>query len=49
MDCLLRPDKLKTLPEDPDAAKVFEYFSNCNNFSKCSVANMQKLGLENLL
>ena len=26
MDRLLRPDKLETLPEDPDAAKVFEYW-----------------------
>ena len=26
MDRLLRPDKLKTLPEDPDAAEVFEYW-----------------------
>ena len=27
MDRLLRPEKLETLPEDPDAAKVFEYSS----------------------
>ena len=26
MDRLLRPEKLETLPEDPDAAKVFEYW-----------------------
>ena len=26
MDCLLRPDKLETRPENPDAAKVFEYW-----------------------
>ena len=26
MDCLFRPNKLETLPEDPDAAKVFEYW-----------------------
>ena len=26
MDRLLRPDKLETLPEDSDAAKVFEYW-----------------------
>ena len=26
MDHLLRPDKLETLLEDPDAAKVFEYW-----------------------
>ena len=27
MDRLLRPEKLETLPEDPDAAKVFKYGS----------------------
>ena len=27
-DRLLRPEKLETLPEDPDAAKVFEYWFN---------------------
>ena len=33
MDRLLRPDKLETLPEDPDAAKVFEYwFKTFENF-----------------
>ena len=26
MDCLLTSDKHETLPEDPDAAKVFEYW-----------------------
>ena len=33
MDRLLRPEKLETLPEDPDAAKVFEYwFKTFENF-----------------
>ena len=26
MNSLQTPDKFKTLPEDPDAAKIFEYW-----------------------